>query len=318
MDIKKLHEMISKALDEDNFLLKVSDELSKRLTFGCFYPETEAKLPKFNSLDALKKFIKDTNSFPDNFFYKGGLFTQDEYDMEGIYLTYASPELNIGIRVETPNNRYEHKGNYKALEINIEEDENPSFRFDLTYYLPNEVYKKLNSDKSLKEYYNDGEDNSVEALLAFSDHEELIDSTKDFEDYLCYKDGKGYCVTSITFEYEKPQINFQTEWFDTKEKALNSYKKDFLGESLKEGYSATKDMLEREAAEQFQPFITFEEYKEGDKRNSYMIWGTNLIYVDEHGGQSEILTGSTKTVLLNKIRAIRKYKEEIDLGRNKI
>ena len=145
MDIKQLNEELEKILEDDNKLLNLSDNLIKRLNFGYLYPEYEAKLKRFNSLDELENYIRKTNSFPDNFFYKGGLFTMSEYDMSGKELFYASPELGIEITVETPENRYDHKGNYKNMEMNIYEDNASSWRFDITYYVPKAVYDKLSS-----------------------------------------------------------------------------------------------------------------------------------------------------------------------------
>ena len=155
MNIKELNEAIDKALKEDgNGLLKLSDNLINRLTFG--YLGSEDKLPRFNSLEDLEEFIKSTNSFPDNFFYQDALFTMDEYDMDGKYLSYGCPQLDKGITVRTPDGRYNYKGNYAELEMEIEESDGWSYRFDLTYYLPKEVYlalynKSESSKKSIKE-----------------------------------------------------------------------------------------------------------------------------------------------------------------------
>lgn len=96
-------------------------------------------------------------------------------------------------------------------------------------------------------------------------------------------------------------------------KQLNERLENTLNE-----YVATKDMLESEASEIFQPFITIEQYKNEHKEDAYMVWGANIVYVGKGGSQREILVGSSKNMLLGKIRAIKTYREEINMGRNKI
>lgn len=127
---------------------KISDKMKERLTFGYLSSEQEKSLPNFNSIEELESYIKKTNSFPDNFFYKGGLFTMDEYDMSGTTITYASPEIDMGLWVDTPDNRYDHKGNYKNMEISIEEESSPLYRNDITYYLPKSVYDSIYGNKT--------------------------------------------------------------------------------------------------------------------------------------------------------------------------
>ena len=80
----------------------------------------------------------------------------------------------------------------------------------------------------------------------------------------------------------------------------------------------SRGLLENEAEKQFQPFITLDEYKKEHKRNAYMILGTVLVYINEKDDKIEILNGWSKDGLLNELRAISKYKEEIEIGRNKI
>ena len=70
------------------------------------------------------------------------------------------------------------------------------------------------------------EDEVTDELLSFSSHDELIHSEGDYDDYLCESPEKGYCVTSITYEYNEPQINYQTEWYPTKEDAIKAYKSE--------------------------------------------------------------------------------------------
>lgn len=127
---------------------KISDKMKERLTFGYFSPEQEKSLPNFNSTEELETYIKQTNSFPDNFFYKGGLFTMDEYDMSGSTISYSSPEIDMGLLVDTPDNRYDHKGDYKNMEISIEEESSPLYRNDITYYLPKSVFDSLYGNKT--------------------------------------------------------------------------------------------------------------------------------------------------------------------------
>lgn len=127
---------------------KISDKMKERLTFGYFSPEREKSLPNFNSTEELESYIKQTNSFPDNFFYKGGLFTMDEYDMSGSTISYSSPEIDMSLEINTPDNRYDYKGDYKNMEISIEEENEPLYRNDITYYLPKSVYDSLYGNKS--------------------------------------------------------------------------------------------------------------------------------------------------------------------------
>ena len=83
-------------------------------------------------------------------------------------------------------------------------------------------------------------------------------------------------------------------------------------------FCADKTLLESTGSELFQPFMTFEEYKTQHSYCKYMIWGTNLIYVYEGGGQEVIIGGSTKNDLLNKLRAIKRYLYETEeIKRNK-
>lgn len=127
---------------------KISDKMKERLTFGYFSPEQEKSLPNFNSTEELETYIKQTNSFPDNFFYKGGLFTMDEYDMSGSTISYSSPEIDMGLEINTPDNRYDHKGDYKNMEISIEEENGPLYRTDITYYIPKSVFDSIYGNKT--------------------------------------------------------------------------------------------------------------------------------------------------------------------------
>jgi len=72
----------------------------------------------------------------------------DEYDMSGTTITYASPEIDIGLEITTPDNRYDHKGNYKNMEISIEEESSPSYRNDITYFIPKFVYDSIYGNKT--------------------------------------------------------------------------------------------------------------------------------------------------------------------------
>ena len=128
--------------------------IDMNLSYGHFLKEEdENKLPKFNTLEDIKTYIKTNNKFPGNFFYKGGLFTEDEYDMDGMVVTYGSPEIDKAIVINTPDNRYNYKGNYKNLDMDIVEEDAPYFRTDVNYTLPKKVYEELfpkkNSNKNL-------------------------------------------------------------------------------------------------------------------------------------------------------------------------
>lgn len=69
----------------------------------------------------------------------------------------------------------------------------------------------------------------TDELLSFSSYSDLLRSKGNFDDYLCEDPEKGFCITTITYEYEDPQINYQTDWYPTKEEAVQAYNKD-LGE----------------------------------------------------------------------------------------
>lgn len=129
--------------------------IDMNLSYGHFLKEEdENKLPKFNTLEDIKTYIKTNNKFPGNFFYKGGLFTEDEYDMDGMVVTYGSPEIDKSIIINTPDNRYNYKGNYKNLDMDIVEEDAPYFRTDVNYTLPKKVYEELFPKKSSNKELN--------------------------------------------------------------------------------------------------------------------------------------------------------------------
>lgn len=129
--------------------------IDMNLSYGHFLKEEdENKLPKFNTLEDIKTYIKTNNKFPGNFFYKGGLFTEDEYDMDGMVVTYGSPEIDKSIIINTPDNRYNYKGNYKNLDMDIVEEDAPYFRTDVNYTLPKKVYEELFPKKSSNKKLN--------------------------------------------------------------------------------------------------------------------------------------------------------------------
>lgn len=55
---------------------------------------------------------------------------------------------------------------------------------------------------------------------------ELIRRNGDFEDYLVDVKGEYYSVISLTYEYEEPDVNYQTDWFKSKEQAIKAYEED--------------------------------------------------------------------------------------------
>lgn len=109
MDIKQLNEELEKILNED------TNEII------------------FSSLDELEDYIRTKHSFPDDFIYNNAKYTMEEYDMEGKTLTYASCDNEQGIRVETPENRYNKNIDYSDMEIEIEEYEPFGLRDDIGY-----------------------------------------------------------------------------------------------------------------------------------------------------------------------------------------
>lgn len=86
-----------------------------------------------------------------------------------------------------------------------------------------------------------------------------------------------------------------------------------LGMALNE---TTVAEIEPLARDYFQPFMTFEEYKNENKTNAYMIWNTDLVYIGEGGSKEAILYCSSKKELKTCLLAIRKYEEEKQFGRN--
>ena len=60
-------------------------------------------------------------------------------------------------------------------------------------------------------------------LLNWATDVELLSKQNEFEDYLVSINNKCFAVFSITYEYEEPQYNFYTKWYDTKELALKEY-----------------------------------------------------------------------------------------------
>ena len=64
-------------------------------------------------------------------------------------------------------------------------------------------------------------------LLSFTHRATLFNSSGDYDDYLCESKEHKFCVTTITYEYNEPQINYQTKWFDTAEQAKQEFEKDF-------------------------------------------------------------------------------------------
>ena len=227
MEIKELNETLAKLLREDSKgLLKLSDNLVNRLTFG--YLGSEDKLPCFNSLEDLEEYIKSTNSFPDIFFYQDALFTNDEYDMDGEYLSYGCPQLDKGIIVRTPDGRYNYKGNYAELEMEIEESDGWSYRFDLTYYLPKEVYLALyNKSESVKPSKTKKkamkeERSNLDVVMSpsIAKYEVSYDVHKSGEIYLHNIDGK------IVIEYRLPTIGgCSTKSFETEKEAVEHIEK---------------------------------------------------------------------------------------------
>lgn len=240
MNIRELNEAIDKVLQEDgNGLLKLSDNLINRLTFG--YLGSEDKLPRFNSLEDLEEYIKSTNSFPDIFFYQDALFTVDEYDMEGEYLSYGCPQLDKGITVRTPDGRYNYKGNYAELEMEIEESDGWSYRFDLTYYLPKEIYMALYNkfDKeSMKEDYSElKNDKSLDV------YRKILNDNVKIDDYV-FQDKKHVLVKfhNVTPKDRKQVIILDDKFEERLNKTYDKCRK--VNESLKQTKSSKKSMKE--------------------------------------------------------------------------
>lgn len=355
MNIKELNEAIDKALKEDgNGLLKLSDNLINRLTFG--YLGSEDKLPRFNSLEDLEEYIKSTNSFPDNFFYQDALFTMDEYDMDGKYLSYGCPQLDKGITVRTPDGRYNYKGNYAELEMEIEESDGWSYRFDLTYYLPKEVYlalynKSESSKKSIKEemeYNRKIWDLFEENIAEYLNEHGVKPDGNNVMNYISENAAEIVkAVLEKEYNYEEDdQAIFELYYncpihFTDKAQAVDKLLEEYLAESLKRCLTIEDKLLQissldknesvtdkksiKEAVsvsdiddlakDYFQPYMTYNEYKNG-KYNAYMVWNTDLVYISEGGAKSEIIGASSKRELKGKIAAIRTYEYEKQYGRN--
>ena len=88
-------------------------------------------------------------------------------------------------------------------------------------------------------------------------------------------------------------------------------------------FIATKDMIEYEANEIFQPFIKYED--KAEETNFYTYYSNlneiRFYYTVKNTTlktYTTILEGSSKNDLLKKIRAIKRYIENIKTGNNKI
>ena len=66
----------------------------------------------------------------------------------------------------------------------------------------------------------------TDKLLSFAHRAVLLNSNGDYDDYLCESKDNKYCITTITYEYNEPQINYQTEWLNTELEAKRAFKKD--------------------------------------------------------------------------------------------
>lgn len=64
-------------------------------------------------------------------------------------------------------------------------------------------------------------------ILSMAEQTTLLDSTGDYDTYLCESTDHKFCVAMITYEYEVPELNYKTEWFNTEEQAKQVYANDF-------------------------------------------------------------------------------------------
>ena len=56
---------------------------------------------------------------------------------------------------------------------------------------------------------------------------DLIESEGDFEVYILSIKNDYFSVISLSYEYgDEPEVSYQTEWFKTKEQAIQAYKND--------------------------------------------------------------------------------------------
>ena len=60
---------------------------------------------KFKSIEAFQKYLRNGHDCPDLVTINGTLYTMDEYDMPGRYLSYGNKRTGSGFTVET-SNRY--------------------------------------------------------------------------------------------------------------------------------------------------------------------------------------------------------------------
>lgn len=291
MNIKELNEAIDKVLREDgNGILKLSDNLINRLTFG--YLGSEDKLPRFNSLEDLEEYIKSTNSFPDIFFYQDALFTVDEYDMDGEYLSYGCPQLDKGITVRTPNGRYNYKGNYAELEMEIEESDGWSYRFDLTYYLPKETYMALynkstkNSVKEELEYNRKIWDLFEENIAEYLNEQGVKPEGNNVMEYISKNAAEIVkAVLNKNYNYEEDdQAIFELYYncpihFTDKAQAIAKLLEEYLAESLKRCLTIEDKLLQISSLDKNESVTDKKSMKESVTDKKGLNEDVNTVYV---------------------------------------
>ena len=310
MNIKELNEAIAKALNES------TDVVS------------------FNDLDELEDYIRKEHDFPDNFVYNNACYTMDEYDMEGYTITYASCDNEQGIRVETPDNRYDKNTDYVTMDINIEEYKPFGLRKDINYLsIDGNNYGIIDSDKDGIVWSKAADCFSIAVYNKFAkeDYEDAwvdLGKRKNDNKYTVYIKNHGLFDTlpeEVNNKEEAIEVvkKYLLNKLDIKDENNAVVKVKTFNESLKP--SKTKKTAIKEAVsvsdiddlakDYFQPCMTYNEYKNG-KYNAYMVWNTDLVYISEGGSKSEIIGASSKRELKGKIAAIRTYEYEKQYGRN--
>lgn len=294
MNIRKLNETISKALNE--------------ISYAMWKPATYQDL---NNLDAFLNELED-----DNLMSYGKVFTTDVAP-DKLMLTYFPDAELFGVleadsygggligRGKTPQQAWD-----TYMDVALYDD-------DAVYKMPkvpNRLFNELISESvSLKEDYSKLQnDKSLDKYRAILDGNEKIDG------YI-FQDKKHVLIKfhNVTPKDRKQVIILDDKFEERLNKAYDKCRK--VNESLnakkamKEaiGVSDIDDL----AKDYFQPYMTYNEYKNG-KHNAYMVWNTDLVYISEGGAKSEIIGASSKRELKGKIAAIRTYEYEKQYGRN--
>lgn len=66
---------------------------------------------------------------------------------------------------------------------------------------------------------------TAEQILSTFSNYEQIESNGDFDTYVVSVNN-NFSILMLTYEYENPTLNYQTEWFNTREEAIKQCEND--------------------------------------------------------------------------------------------